>query len=314
LISTIEIRQIFKGKVSLNEKLAPYTTFRIGGVADYYLEPVDLNDTENIMKYIQDKNIPYYLIGNGSNILISDEGLRGAVINLEKGFSYLKHENGIIICGAGVKMAKFVDFCIQNNYSGVEMLAGIPATLGGALAMNAGAYGGETADYVSEVTIIKDGNLRVLSKKECGFVYRNSNLKNSVITEAKFKLPAGKQEEISKIRKELLLKRNVAQPVEIPNAGCIFKNPEGAYAAELVEKCGLKGFKIGGAIVSPKHSNFIVNADNASAKDVIELITAVKNKVKEKFGIELELEVKLVGFEEDFPLSFTQKREPVNSD
>lgn len=303
MISTAEIKKIFKGNISLNKKLAPLTTFRIGGVADYYLEPIDVNDVLNIMKYINDKNIPYYVIGNGSNILISDEGIRGVVINLEKGFNYLKHLNGIIVSGAGVKLAKFVDFCIQNNYAGVEMLAGIPATMGGALAMNAGSYGGEIADYVAEVTVVRDDGLKTLNKEECGFIYRNSKLKNWIVLEAKFKLPSGKSDEIIKIRKELLLKRNAVQPVEIPNAGCIFKNPEGGYAAVLVEKCGLKGLKNGGAMVSPKHSNFIVNYNNASANDVIELIKKVKEKVKEKFGVELQLEVKLVGFEEEAVIS-----------
>lgn len=297
MISITEIKKIFKGKISLNEKLSKYTTYRIGGVADYYFEPFDTDDVLNIMNYLNENRLNWYIIGNGSNLLISDEGIRGFVINLESGFSYLKNEGDFVIVGAGAKLAKFVDFCIQNEYSGVEMLAGIPATLGGALVMNAGCYGGEISTYVKEVTVIRNGKLKTYSKEDCNFVYRNSGLWNSIILEAKFDLPDGKVEELNSIRKEFLLKRNESQPVEIPNAGCIFKNPKGNYAANLIENCGLKGKKFGGAMVSSKHANFIVNFDNASANDVIELITIIKNSVKEKFNINLELEIKLVGFE-----------------
>ncbi len=298
MISISEIQKIFKGKITLNEPLSRFTTFRIGGDADYFVEPLDIDDAANIVKYAKEHGIPYYVMGNGSNILISDEGIRGIVINLETGFNYLRHENGKIIAGAGVKLAKFVEFCIQNSYRGVEMLAGIPATVGGALVMNAGAYGGETADHVTEVKVIKNDKLKTLTKQECGFSYRNSLLKNTVVLEAAFELVTGNKEEISQRRKELIIHRNQAQPVEIPNAGCIFKNPGDKKAAILIDTCGLKGTKFGGAMVSPKHANFIVNYDNATANDVIELVKIVKSKVKDKTGIELEMEVKLVGFEE----------------
>ncbi len=272
MISISEIKQVFRGRISLNESLAPFTTFRIGGVADYYVEPVDALDAVNIVNYAKSKEVPHYVMGNGSNVLISDEGIRGIVINLESGFGYLKHENGKITAGAGAKIAKFVDFCIQNSYSGVEMLAGIPATVGGAMVMNAGAYGGEISTYIKSVQVIKNGEIKRLSREECGFTYRYSNLKGTAVLEGVFELPQGDPEEISKIRKELLLKRNAAQPVEIPNAGCIFKNPNDNYAAKLIEECGLKGKKSGGAMVSPKHANFIVNYDNATAEDVISLV------------------------------------------
>lgn len=298
MISISEIQKVFKGKISLNESLAGFTTFRIGGVADYYVEPSDANDALSIIRYLGRQGVPYYVMGNGSNVLISDEGIRGVVINLEASFNYLKHEKGMITSGAGVKVAKFVDFCIQNGYAGVEMLAGIPATVGGALVMNAGAYGGETSDYVTEVTSIVDEDIKLLSKTDCGFRYRGSNLKGTAVLEAKFSLPAGVKEEISKRRKELLLKRNEAQPVDIPNAGCIFKNPKDNKAAILIEQCGLKGVSYGGAVVSSKHANFIVNTGGATANDVMELVKIIKKTVKEKSGIELEMEVKLVGFEE----------------
>ncbi len=298
MISISEIRNIFRGKVSLNEPLAPFTTFRIGGVADYYVEPEDAQDVLSIVNYMSSKGLPLYVMGNGSNILISDDGIRGVVINLEKNFSYLKHEENKIVSGSGVKMAKFADFAIKNNYAGVEMLAGIPATIGGALVMNAGAYGGETSTYVNEVTVVINGTIKHFSKDECGFVYRNSNLKSSIILQAEFNLPSGNKEELMKHRKELLLKRNEAQPVEIPNAGCIFKNPENNFAAKLIEESGMKGRSYGGAMVSEKHANFILNHNNAKANDVLELVRIIKKAVREKTGVELEMEVKLVGFEE----------------
>ncbi len=298
MISLAEIKEIFKGKISLNESLAQYTTFRIGGVADYYIEPVDAIDLQKMIKYLDSIGMPYYVMGNGSNILISDEGIRGVVINLEYGFGYLKHEGGFIIAGAGAKIARFVEFCIQNSYAGTEMLAGIPATIGGTLIMNAGAYGGEISTYVTEVTVIKNQQIKKLSREECRFVYRNSGLKGSIILEAKFRLPAGDTVEISAKRKEFMVHRNESQPVEIPNAGCVFKNPEGNFAAKIIQECRLKGKAVGGAMVSAKHANFIVNYDNASANDVIELIKLIRKTVKEQKGINLELEIKLIGFEE----------------
>ncbi|MCI0448716.1 MAG: UDP-N-acetylmuramate dehydrogenase [Chlorobi bacterium] len=298
MISITEIQKIFKGKISLNEPLARFTTFRIGGMADYYVEPLDAQDVLNIVNYASKQEIPVYTMGNGSNVLISDEGIRGIVINLEEGFHYLRNDDGVIFSGAGVKLAKLVDFCIQHRYGGVEMLAGIPATVGGALVMNAGCYGGETADYVTEVTVVKNGELKVLKKAECDFGYRRSNLRGTVVLEAKFKLPEGDRKELSNRRKELLMKRNESQPVEIPNAGCIFKNPKNNKAAILIEQCGLKGQTFGDAMVSQKHANFIVNVNNASASDVVELIKIIRKTVKEKAGVELELEVKPIGFGE----------------
>ncbi len=298
MISLADIKQFFKGSISLNEPLARFTTFRIGGEADYLVEPVDAEDLLNIVKYCNSKAMPFYVMGNGSNILISDEGIRGVVINIESGFNYLRNENNAVITGAGVKLAKFVDFCIQNNYAGVEMLAGIPATVGGALVMNAGCYGGETSTYATEVQVIRNEQILKLSHMECGFRYRGSNLKDSVIMQAKFELPQGNKDELSKARKNWILKRNESQPVEIPNAGCIFKNPAGSHASVLIEESGLKGSTIGGAMVSPKHANFIVNSGNATANDVLELVKKIKKTVKESKGISLDLEVKLIGFEE----------------
>jgi UDP-N-acetylmuramate dehydrogenase len=298
LISITEIQKFLKGRITLNESLAQFTTFRIGGVADYYVEPADADDAVNIVRYLNKQGVPFYVMGNGSNVLISDEGIRGVVINTETSFNYLRLEGNKIISGSGVKIAKFVDFAIQNSFAGVEMLAGIPATIGGALVMNAGCYGGETSTYVTSVTAIVGSDLKKLSKQDCEFRYRGSNLKGTVILEAEFELPKGNKEEITKKRKELLLHRNDTQPVEVPNAGCVFKNPKDNKAAILIQECGLKGTSYGGAMVSPKHANFIVNTGNATANDVVELVKIIKKTVKDKTGYDLEMEVKLIGFEE----------------
>ncbi|MCX7878543.1 MAG: UDP-N-acetylmuramate dehydrogenase [Ignavibacteria bacterium] len=302
MISISDIRKFFKGRISLNEPLSRFTTFRIGGSADYYAEPADEYDVLNMVRYLNSQNIPFYVMGNGSNVLISDEGIRGVVMNLESSFSYLKTRGEKIVSGAGVKMAKFADYVINKGFAGAEMLAGIPATLGGALVMNTGAYGGETSDYVTEVKVVKDGELQVLLKKDCGFSYRSSALRGTVVLEGVFIFPRGESSELQQRRKELLIRRNEVQPVEIPNAGCIFKNPEGDFAARLIEECGLKGYGVGGAKVSEKHANFIVNYNNASAEDVLKLIRKVRNEVKKKTGKELELEVKLIGFEKEVVL------------
>jgi UDP-N-acetylmuramate dehydrogenase len=187
---------------------------------------------------------------------------------------------------------------VENGLRGVEMLAGIPGTLGGAIIMNAGAYSGEISDYLLDVEVIRNMKLVRLKKEECGFGYRTSNLTNDIVIQAKFKFPPGDVEEMKKIRREILLKRNISQPVNFPNAGSIFKNPPGDYAGRLIEKAGLKGVCIGDAQISEKHANFIINKGKAKAMDVLELIKLAQTKVYEKFGIKLELEVRLIGFKE----------------
>lgn len=279
--------------------MAPHVTFRIGGAADIYLEPQDKEDALGLFRYLHGAEVPYVLMGNGSNVLIADEGIRGAVVNLEAGFNYLRFVDDEIIAGAGVKLAKFVDFCISNGKGGAEMLAGIPGTLGGAVVINAGAYGGEIADHMKRVELIRGDRLVTVQKEQGGFGYRTSGLIDDIILEAAFDFPEGLSEPLKKRRRELLVKRNAAQPVNWPNAGSIFKNPEGGYAAVLIQECGLKGTRVGGAEISELHANFIVNVDNALAADVLELIRIAQKAVAEKFDIRLELEIKLIGFERD---------------
>ncbi|MFN4111558.1 MAG: UDP-N-acetylmuramate dehydrogenase [Ignavibacteria bacterium] len=299
MFSVEKVRKFFKGNISISEPLSRFTTFRIGGPADYYLEPLDREDLVNLIKYLNEIGYPFIIIGNGSNILISDEGIRGAAINLEFGFNKIEVSKNFVFAEAGIKLSKLVDVCIENSLVGIENLAGIPGTLGGAILMNAGAYGGEISDYILKVEIFDGEKILFLSKEECGFAYRKSNLEGKIILSAEFQLQTGDKEKAKARRKELLLKRNQSQPVELPNAGSIFKNPPNDFAARLIEQAGLKGFTIGGAKVSEKHANFIVNFNNASANDVLKLMKIIQESVYQKFGIELEPEIKMVGFSKD---------------
>lgn len=299
MFSVEKVREFFKGNISISEPLNRFTTFRIGGPADYYLEPKDREDLLKLIKYLKEIKYPYIIIGNGSNVLISDEGIRGAAISLEAGFTKIEVIKNKVYAEAGIRLSKLVDVCIEHSLVGIENLAGIPGTLGGAILMNAGAYGGEISDFIKLVEVIDDVEIKFLKKEECGFAYRKSNLENKIILSAEFELPFGDKVKAKERRKELLLKRNKAQPVELPNAGSIFKNPPGDYAARLIEQAGLKGLTIGGAKVSEKHANFIVNFNNASANDVIELMKIIQEKVYEKFGIMLEPEIKMIGFDKN---------------
>ena len=282
----------------MHEALSTYTSFRIGGPADYYLEPADKDDVVQVVKYLQRENIPFVMIGSGSNLLISDEGIRGAVINLEAGLSKLVADGNTVVAEAGVKMAKFVDFCIQRGLGGVEMLPGIPGTIGGAIIMNAGAYGGEISDHLVEVEVVRDGNVVVVKKSDAGFAYRRSGFRGDIVLSAKFAFPPREKAELMKRRRELLIKRNQSQPLNLPNSGSVFKNPAGTFAAKMIEEAGLKGKTVGGAKVSEKHGNFIVNMGKASATDVLALIRLARSTVAARFGTKLELEVKLLGFPE----------------
>jgi UDP-N-acetylmuramate dehydrogenase len=296
MVNIDDIKRFFRGHIALSEPLSKYTSIRIGGPADYYLEPADKEDAVAIIAFLQQQQFPFMIIGRGSNLLVSDEGIRGAVINLETGLSAIRVEHDRVYADAGVSMARFVDFCVQRGYKGVEMLAGIPGTLGGALIMNAGAYGGEISDHLVDVELLRGGTVLYLKKDEVGFAYRRSGLGRDIILGASFRFPTGEKEEIMAIRKELLLKRNRAQPLNFPNSGSMFKNPPDGFAAKLIEEAGLKGARRGDAQVSEKHANFIINLGAATARDVLGLIELVRTTVLERFHVTLELEVKLLGF------------------
>ena len=305
MVSLSDIRRIFKGDIRISEPLAKYTSFRIGGPADYFVEPVSKEDLVSVVTYFRQNTFPFIIIGNGSNLLVSDDGYRGAVVNLETGLSAIRMAGdsnsvgeGIVYVEAGLRLAKFVDFCIQHSLKGTEMLAGIPGTLGGAVIMNAGAYGGEISDYMDEVELLRDDSRVKIRKKDGGFAYRRSGFSRDIVLAAIFRLPGGDKEELMRVRRELLIKRNAAQPVNLPNAGSVFKNPPGNFAAKLIQEAGLKGRTHGEAMISERHANFIVNNGGAKATDVLALIRNTQRVVKKKFNVVLELEVKLIGFDD----------------
>jgi len=291
-----ELQNNFKGTLALNEMMSKHTSFCIGGPADLYAEPKDKFDLLTLVNFLQEQNIPFTMLGNGSNVLISDSGLRGVVINLESGLNNISYENNLVVVESGVMLNRFVGFCIQRELKGVEMLAGIPGTIGGAILMNAGAHGGEISDYIVDVEVIRDKKFQTVVKEEAQFQYRSSGFRSEVIVSARFQLQQGMKDEMINVRKEMLKKRNATQPLDLPNSGSVFKNPKPLYAAKLIEECGLKGMKIGNAAISEKHANFIVNVGNAKADDVLSLMKLAKKTVKEKCNVDLELEVKLMGF------------------
>jgi UDP-N-acetylmuramate dehydrogenase len=296
MISLTEIQKFLRGNIVVDVPMARYTWMKVGGPADFYIEPADKDDLISIIEYFRVHNYSWMMLGRGSNVLISDEGIRGAVINIENSLSNIHMENNLVFADAGVRLTKFVDFCIQNELAGVEMLAGIPGTIGGAVAMNAGSHGGEIADHLVEVEIINDGIVKRIQKDEGSFTYRHSRFADDVVLGASFQLKHGDKKELSTIRRELILKRNKTQPLEYPNLGSMFKNPPNTFAAKLIEQAGLKGKRVGDAQVSEKHANFIVNLGNAKAAEIVKLIDLVKRTVYQNSGLMLELEVKMVGF------------------
>jgi UDP-N-acetylmuramate dehydrogenase len=297
VINIDDIKKFFRGSIALSEPLSNHTYIRIGGPADYYFEPVNREDAIAVITYLQRQEVQLTVIGRGSNLLVSDDGIRGAIVNLERGLKSMHIERTRVHAEAGITLLRFVEFCAQKGLLGVEMLGGIPGTIGGAIAMNAGAFGGEISDHLIDIEILRDGFLLVLKKDQVGFSYRHTRLqKNDVVLSASFEMPSGDPEEIMKIRNELILKRNRTQPTNLPNSGSMFKNPPGTFAAKLIEEAGLKGTRWGNAQISEKHANFIVNLGGATANDVMHLLATAQKTVRDIFEVTLELEVKLIGF------------------
>jgi len=296
MVSLADIKQFFRGYLAINEPMSKYTSMRVGGPADYYLEPADKLDLVEIIRYFRKNEFPFLMLGRGSNLLFSDEGLRGAAINLEACLSTVRMEGELVIAEAGVHMAKFVDFCIQQSLAGVEMLAGIPGSIGGAIVMNAGAHGGEISDHLVDVEVLRSGEIQTIKKEDAQFAYRQSGFARDIVLSASFRLLKGNKEELMARRREIILKRNVTQPLSLPNSGSMFKNPPGNHAAKLIEQAGLKGKRVGNAQISEKHANFIVNLGGAKASDIVTLVDLARRTVHQNTGVLLELEVKFIGF------------------
>lgn len=271
-----------------------HTSFRIGGPADYYITVKNTDQLKSVIALCKTARIPYMILGNGSNLLVSDEGLRMAVIRLSGEFRDMKAEGSSIICGAGATLAKLCTFAQSEGLAGLEFAFGIPGTVGGAVYMNAGAYGGEMKDVVCSVThLAPNGEIETVTADTLDFSYRYSNYKknNSVILFAQFSLKESKPEEIKALMDDIMQRRVTKQPLEYPSAGSVFKRPEGAFAGALIEQCGLKGATVGGAQVSLKHSGFIINIGDATCKDVMDLVEKVQKTVQDETGYFLEREI-----------------------
>lgn len=293
-----------KGEVLYNEPLSKHTSFRIGGPAEIFILPRDERDLRTIFRNKGDT--PLFILGEGTNLLVSDNGIKGIVVCLREGFKTIQdpvfpddgRETGILKVGSGVKMSYLAKYAARLGLSGIEGLAGIPGSLGGALIMNAGAEGHEIGTVVKSITrITSAGETQVLQKEEIEFHYRKTVFPpgDGIIVEAELELQKGDSKSIHENIDLLLTKRSNKQPLTLPNSGSVFKNPPGDIAGRLIESVGLKGFSIGDAGVSIKHANFIVNKGNASAREVLRLIEHIQNVVKEKTGIELKTEIIVVG-------------------
>ncbi len=278
--------------------MSKYTTFRIGGNASVMLTPTTDEQLASIINKCKEDNIKPFIIGNGSNMLISDKGLDTVVINMCRPDPKIELVNGdTVVCDAGATMSKVCNFALENGLTGLEFAFGIPGSAGGAAYMNAGAYGGEMKDVLVECRHIdSDGNFGSLKGEELGLAYRTSAYEHNgyIITTLVMKLSKGNKDEIRAKMQELLQRRKDKQPLEYPSAGSTFKRPEGYFAGALIEECGLKGYSVGGAQVSEKHAGFVINKGDASAKDVLDLIKYIQDKVLSEKGVMLEPEVRLI--------------------
>ncbi len=284
--------------VRLHEPMKKHTTFRIGGPADYYLCPHSTEEMQKILQICKENNIEFFILGNGSNLLVSDKGYRGAVIQLWKNFSDIIAEEKTITVKAGALLSKVAAEALEEGLTGMEFASGIPGTIGGAVVMNAGAYGGEMKDIIKEVTVLtKEGEILTLSKEEMNFGYRTSVVKEKgyVVISVVLQLEKGDREKIRKVMDDLKERRVTKQPLDMPSAGSTFKRPEGYFAGKLIMDAGLRGFSVGGAQISEKHCGFVVNKGDATAADVLGLIREVQKRVQEQFGVTLEPEVKFLG-------------------
>ena len=287
-----------KEQILEEEPMKKHTTFRIGGPAEYLILPQTTEEIADVIKLCRQEEIPWYIVGNGSNLLVADEGVRGVVIQLLRNFNQIQVEGCQIRMQAGAQTAAVAKRALDASLTGFEFAAGIPGTIGGAVVMNAGAYGGEMKDILKEVTVLDpNGMIRTIPAEELELGYRTSIIarKGYVVLEAVIVLKTGDPKEIKAAMDELKEKRVTKQPLEYPSAGSTFKRPEGYFAGKLIMDAGLRGFSVGGAQISEKHCGFVINKGNATAKDVTELMDETKKIVMEKFGVALEPEVKRLG-------------------
>lgn len=285
-------------RVFTGEAMSRHTTFKIGGPADYFLMPDKDTDVGRIVKICKESAIPYFILGNGSNLLVGDGGYRGAVIQIYKNMSAVTVEGTEITVQAGALLSSVAAAAKNAALTGFEFAGGIPGTMGGAVVMNAGAYGGEMKDVLTEVTVMdEEGEIVTLPADKLELGYRTSIIKTAgyIVLEAKLQLKEGNPEVIRETMKDLTIRRTTKQPLEYPSAGSTFKRPEGYFAGKLIMDAGLRGYTVGGAQVSEKHCGFVVNKGGATAADVMQLVNDVKKTVKDSSGVDLELEIKTLG-------------------
>ncbi len=285
-------------EMNINEKMSRHTTFKTGGPASLFIRPDSLEQLKKVVALLKRAEVPYFILGNGSNLLVSDKGYDGAIISTDKFTDIRLEDEKTIYAEAGVKNSAIAAFARDNSLTGFEFAAGIPGSLGGAVIMNAGAYGGEMKLIVKEVRALSpQGEIIRLDNEALRFDYRTSALKGKdfIVISALLELEKGDKDEISARMNELALKRKEKQPLEYPSAGSTFKRPEGYFAGKLIEDSGLRGYTVGGAMVSDKHCGFVINKGEATSKDIYTLILNVQNTVYEKFGVRLEPEVILLG-------------------
>ena len=292
------IKIVNKDNIKIDEEMKNHTSLRVGGKANYLIEPTTEKEIESLVKLMIELKEPYFIIGRGSNLLVRDEGINGVVIKITDKFSGINISDNTLTVKSGTSLASVAKYAYKNSLSGIEFASGIPGSIGGAIAMNAGAYGGEMKDIVESVKIVDDlGNIRILSNKDMEFSYRRSLLTNNpyyIVLEVIINLNKGDKENIYNEMKTRADKRTLSQPLDKCNCGSTFKRPEGHFAGQLIEDCGLKGFSMNGVEVSSKHAGFVVNNGKSTATDMINMIEYVKEKVKDKFDITLEEEVKII--------------------
>ena len=285
-------------RVKKEEPMRLHTTFRVGGPADLFVSPNSVEEVCKVTALCREEGVPYYIMGNGSNLLVSDQGYRGVIIQFYKEMNDISVEGTVLRAQAGALLSAVASRALLESLTGFEFAAGIPGTLGGACVMNAGAYGGEMKDVLKTVTVLtQEGEVLTLSNEELELGYRTSVIarKYYIVLEAEIALSEGKKEEIQAVMDDLKERRITKQPLEYPSAGSTFKRPEGYFAGKLIQDAGLRGFQVGGAQVSEKHCGFVINKDHATAAEIAELIRQVSEKVEAQFGVKLEPEVKRLG-------------------
>lgn len=296
----LEKSKLNKENLYYDEPMAKHTSFKIGGPADVFIKVDNIEELKETLDLSKQNQIPLTIIGNGSNLLVTDKGIRGITAKLNLKDIEIKNENNkqIIKVDAGVPVGLLAQKLLKEEIAGFEELSGIPGTIGGAVIMNAGAHGKELKDILKKVTAMDyNGNIHEFTNEECQFSYRNSRFQKEkyIILQATLELEKGNSTEIKEKMDEYMQFRKEKQPIEYPNAGSTFKRGEDFVTAKLIDEAGLKGYKVGGAQVSKKHAGFIVNVDNATAKDVIELTDYIKEKIEEKFGKKINLEIQIIG-------------------